>query len=304
MNAYYKGRPIFGPRGPAGPDGNPIGTVISYLGLVAPEDYLVCDGAVHNISDYPELAAFFREQFGSAGHFGGDGETTFAVPDMRNLFLRGYHGGAEEQLSREVGERQEGTEIPNLAPMTAGDYAQSIGQFSNTKQDILVKNEDAFINPVQRFARLFGNYPFEDISGWPAFDDKKPGMRYTARPVNMAVLFCIKAEESVPAENVYSTEETRIGTWIDGKPLYRRFFQGRTADTVANAEIGQVLSVETMASLLGVVKRNDGLYIQLNSGENAIAFNSDTGSIICYSYDNVYFNCPVFAFMEYTKTTD
>lgn len=24
------------------------------------------------------------------------------------------------------------------------------------------------------------------------------------------------------AEEVYSTEETRIGTWIDGKPLYRK----------------------------------------------------------------------------------
>lgn len=35
------------------------------------------------------------------------------------------------------------------------------------------------------------------------------------------------------AENVYSTEETRIGTWIDGKPLYRKtfpFHQTRTSD--------------------------------------------------------------------------
>jgi len=49
------------PRGPAGPDGNPIGTVISYLGRTAPKDYLVCDGAVYLVSEYPELAEFFRE---------------------------------------------------------------------------------------------------------------------------------------------------------------------------------------------------------------------------------------------------
>lgn len=128
MNAYYKGDLILGPRGPAGPDGNPTGTVISFLGTSAPEDYLTCDGTAYNISDYPELADFFRQQFGAANHFGGDGTATFAVPDMQ----------------------QTGSEV----------------------------------------------------------------------------LYCIKAAESVPAENVYSAEETRIGTWIDGKPLYRKVFSG------------------------------------------------------------------------------
>lgn len=47
------------------------------------------------VGDYPELAEHFEEQFGDKQYFGGDGNT-FAVPDMRNLFLRGYHGEAEE----------------------------------------------------------------------------------------------------------------------------------------------------------------------------------------------------------------
>lgn len=32
--------------------------------------------------------------------------------------------------------------------------------------------------------------------------------------------------EPSPAEDIYSTEETRIGTWIDGKPLYRKVYIG------------------------------------------------------------------------------
>ena len=114
MPAFYKGEPIFGPRGPAGPDGNPVGTVISFMGTSAPEDYLVCDGAEYPIGDYPDLAEHFRQQFGAAGHFGGDGENTFAVPDLRNLFLRGYHGEAEERLSGEVGAQRK------LAPHIQG----------------------------------------------------------------------------------------------------------------------------------------------------------------------------------------
>lgn len=71
-----------GIRGMAGPDGNPIGTVISYMGKTAPKDYLICDGAVLPIANYPKLADFFEEQFGAKDHFGGDGVTDFAVPTI------------------------------------------------------------------------------------------------------------------------------------------------------------------------------------------------------------------------------
>lgn len=180
------------PGGPQGLGGNPLGTIISYMGVTAPNGYLVCDGAEYSVSDYPELASFFESQFGAKNHFGGDGTATFAVPDMRNLFLRGFHGEAEEKLSGEIGAKQSGTEIPNIAPMFVGDSKSAIGQFSDNKQNILVENEDTFINPVHHLARCFGTSPFEAISDWPDFAAKNPGMRYTSRPVNMAVLYCIK----------------------------------------------------------------------------------------------------------------
>lgn len=60
----------------------PIGTVISYMGVTAPQDYLACDGSTYNISAYPDLADFFESQFGSKNYFGGDGVTTFGVPTL------------------------------------------------------------------------------------------------------------------------------------------------------------------------------------------------------------------------------
>lgn len=39
-----------------GGDGIPIGAVISFLGLMAPAGYLICDGAVKDIREYPALA--------------------------------------------------------------------------------------------------------------------------------------------------------------------------------------------------------------------------------------------------------
>lgn len=53
----------------------PIGTVIEYVGNSNPDYYLACNGKLYNIADYPEL-------FNKIGNkFGGDGITTFAVPN-------------------------------------------------------------------------------------------------------------------------------------------------------------------------------------------------------------------------------
>ncbi len=221
MNAYYKGQLLCGPRGPAGPDGNPVGTVISFLGLTAPKDYLICDGAEYPIVDYPELAEFFRQQFGAANHFGGDGATSFAVPDMRNLFLRGYHGESEEPLSGDIGEKQEATKIPNI-------YVAAYGR------GLFVGK-----NPS-----LDGNWPDQ-------VDRKEPeqstysetsatvhsgavSAHYTTRPINMAVLFCIKAAERVGGGlEEYDTEDGwHVRKWSDGYVEMRITFNTTTTYAV------------------------------------------------------------------------
>ena len=46
------------------------------LGDVPPAHWAFCDGSVFKIADYPELAALLGK------NWGGDGETTFAVPTL------------------------------------------------------------------------------------------------------------------------------------------------------------------------------------------------------------------------------
>lgn len=198
MNAYYKGQLMIGPRGPAGPDGGPIGTIISYMGRSAPQDYLICDGAEHLITDYPDLAAFFREQFGAVNHFGGDGETTFAVPDMRNLFLRGYHGNAEDQLSGEIGEKQEGTVLPYI-------WTGETIAFSRLQKPLHTDSEGKSVPANNKSVNNTNTYNIEYPSN------------YTARPVNTAVLYCIKAAVSGPVLEEYDTDGGwHVRKWSDG----------------------------------------------------------------------------------------
>ena len=59
----------------------PVGTLISKTGTLTPSHYLQCDGTIYNILDYPDLAQHFKDEYGCVNAFGGDGVTTFAVPD-------------------------------------------------------------------------------------------------------------------------------------------------------------------------------------------------------------------------------
>lgn len=67
----------------------PIGTIISYIGTTPPEHYLPCDGNIYDIADYKELTDFFVKEFGKVNYYGGDGVTTFAVPNRGGIYLSG-----------------------------------------------------------------------------------------------------------------------------------------------------------------------------------------------------------------------
>jgi microcystin-dependent protein len=61
----------------------PIGTVADFAGPNAPAGWLMCDGTVYPISSYSRLASAIGNTYG------GDGSTTFAVPDCRGRVTAG-----------------------------------------------------------------------------------------------------------------------------------------------------------------------------------------------------------------------
>lgn len=164
--------------------GNPIGTIISFMGKTAPNGYLACDGSIYNISDYPSLALLFSEQFETSNYFGGDGLETFAVPDMRNLFLRGFHSDAEN-ISDDLGVKQEGTKFPGIGFNFASNGSSIIharngfvsGDNMPVNLDSVTMETGIDYNP-----NTHGSTTAQIIS------------QFKSRPDNMAVLYCIKAK--------------------------------------------------------------------------------------------------------------
>lgn len=70
--------------GSAGGASVPSGSVFPFAGTSAPTGYLVADGSAISRSTYADLFAVIGTTYGA-----GDGSTTFNLPDLRGIFVRG-----------------------------------------------------------------------------------------------------------------------------------------------------------------------------------------------------------------------
>lgn len=187
LNNYYTKAEVDGliSESPSGQsDCSPVGTIISFMGVNAPAGYLKCDGTVYNISQYQELANHFKSNFGNAGYFGGNGSTTFAVPDLRGEFLRGTGTASRNTGSgANVGGHQNGTCVPYIG------VGPSASQF-------IYGYVDEWTSPleidsvIKRASKVYGaNVGY---SG-----NQSQISAITTRPTNTAVLYCIKYKRVV-----------------------------------------------------------------------------------------------------------
>ena len=294
----------------------PVGTIISVMGNSAPANYLACDGSTYNIIQYPVLAKYFKEQFGAENYFGGNGTTTFAVPNLQGEFLRGtgttpYTDGGN---GSDVGTHQAPTGInPGWTNNTTGGWSLPIAP-SSTYSSIIVDNGDKYVNTGTRKSIIASTELKEKA------DTGSNAGYWTFRPTNTAVLFCIAAQNIyVDAKNDYSTTEKVVGTWINGKPLYQITIEGTmpnvTTDgtyvsnnvmhNIPNIDLpfiveSFILDYSDWPTTSTLVRRlpytlNSGNQLKVSIGKSIIQYAS---AIKAYNGSKVYTT------IQYTKTTD
>lgn len=106
---------------------------------------------------------------------------------------------------------------------------------------------------------------------------------------------------------VYSTEETRVGTWIDGKPLYRKCFTGLVSpstsaqlDTFLNVS---GLNIDSLPFLGGTIGRFP-IPIANGTASAYLWITTDKTHMAIYVNGSSVVKKPVTLTLEYTKTTD
>ena len=279
----------------------PIGTVISVMGKQAPLNYLVCDGTVYNISDYPELAAYFAGQFNASNFFGGNGTTTFAVPDLRGEFLRGTgtNSHTNQGNGADVGVHQDGTEHSNPYQYgtTHGLYLYNNSGTYNArtiKEDSVTRAETHYSSTSCTLSPQTG--------GSAAF---------TSRPTNTSVLYCIATKNIfMDAGHNYSTDEQVVGTWINGKPVYQKtidfgYLPNNAIKTVAH----NISNLDWVVDAKGIAYNGSGGYRSIPILYNTTYASYNTAFLVRLADIQLEVNNDMSAFyayvtIQYTKTTD
>lgn len=150
----------------------PVGSVIMHAGQEPPPLYLKCDGVELKRAEYPELFAVIGTTFGS-----GDGSTTFALPDLRGEFLRGWDDGRDVDSGRAFGSAQAGTQLRHYL----------VADIQNTRGAALMEISDYDAGTLSSIAN---NYAWIDMrAAGPSVDYRN---RAAPRPRNIALLPCIR----------------------------------------------------------------------------------------------------------------
>ena len=286
----------------------PIGTVISVMGNSAPKHYLKCDGATYNIADYPELADYFEDEFGLKNKFGGNGTTTFAVPDLRGEFLRGTgtNGHTNQGNGATVGTHQNATEIP---------YAN----ISASNTWVFRTKSGTEIQPINRDVDI-GTSPSWAANKTDATGSNSSYATYSVRPTNTSVLYCIATKNIyIDALNDYSTGEKVIGTWIDGKPLYQKVIVGTlpnctTEGTVVASNVNHGIANVDLIFITSAFVKDYADWPATSSMTRILPYTLNSGSQMKVSIGRTqiqYANgaktmngSSVYSVAQYTKTTD
>ena len=104
---------------------------------------------------------------------------------------------------------------------------------------------------------------------------------------------------------VYSTQEQRIGTWIDGKPIYRKVIDlgSLPNNTTKDVATGLINNNIRLTKIYGIAFTNDGNY-QSSLGDMNSRFNLRPTNLIRITTTLDMSSYTGYAVLEYTKTTD
>lgn len=106
--------------------------------------------------------------------------------------------------------------------------------------------------------------------------------------------------------NTYFTTEQRVGTWIDGKPLYRITLATTSPSQVDNWKVLYSGNVKAIISYGGymVGSTTTNWAFPLNTTNDNFWFTTQNGGIRMATNASGYLNKNIYVWFEYTKTTD
>jgi microcystin-dependent protein len=159
--------------------GAPAGVIMAFAGAAAPTGFLSCDGSAVSRTTYATLFAAIGTTWGA-----GNGSTTFNVPDLRGMFVRGTGTNATGSSSGAVG--------PSVGAYAADTYLNHTHTDSGHTHTINIGNSGITWNTTSTGgSSVFPGYSTTTATGTANIQTSTTGGTET-KPKNYGVLYIIK----------------------------------------------------------------------------------------------------------------
>lgn len=256
--------------GSATGDTLPVGSIMPYPKATAPENWLICDGSAISRTDYSELFNAIGTTFGE-----GDGSTTFNLPNIKGRTIVGLDTDDTDfnTIGKTLGEK---THTLTVAEMPEHNHKMPIDSFVNSDSQTNVKSGGhvSYETQGQNYGTTSagGSQPHNNIQ--PSFVatyiiKAKQSAGVVATVVNSlestSATDALSAKqgkelnEKITRNSTYSTEEQAVGTWIDGKTIYRKVINFGTLPNATKKEVQHNISdISIFTKIEGIAIRNDG----------------------------------------------
>ena len=294
------------PLSNSAPVGNPIGTNISTYKKIQPRNYLYCDGSTFDETLYPALYLYLG---------------TNVLPDYRECAIVGA-----EKNTTDVFDSTE-TDPSTGLPGTQNHDVYTQGQFKDDQVQ-QHNHRNPYTNQIVSSGYTRAGYATtttlagtNEVSGNIATGragdvtrGKRKAVYYYIKAVDGVDIsdedtFLNTVKNYVNEKNSYSTDEILTGgTWIDGKPIYRKVI---TIDFSSNVSYTRAVSAEAGNSTYQVVNTSNSVIVG-SFGTRQPWQDTKAGNIkttVYMSGGNVLFITEhqagtVYLVCEYTKETD
>lgn len=302
-----------------------IGTIIQWGSNVIPNDWLLCDGSAVSRTTYADLFAVIGTNFGI-----GDGSTTFNLPDLRGRIAVGKSNDSEfDTLGKTGGSKTDdlsnayakivdnGSEQTITLNATSGknwDGTATIGVFSEptyeAKNETYGTNLGGSVDKLQPY--VVTNYIIKALKPSEIkISELNSATSFNDEDYTMIVQNGENKKITKKDFNTYSTTETVIGKWINGKPIYRKVINNDNIGGLPNASQKSIAhgisNIESIINLYGMAD-NGTVKTPINYSNSVYAGSAISayvyGEVITIgcSFDGTAYGANIV--LEYTKTTD
>tara|TARA_B100000214_G_scaffold351705_1_gene306338 strand:- start:4040 stop:5002 length:963 start_codon:yes stop_codon:yes gene_type:complete len=171
--------------------GVPVGTILAHAANTPPTGFLECNGSNISRSTYATLFSTISTTFGV-----GDGSSTFALPDLRGQFIRGWANTGSTDASRAFGSTQTDqnknhTHTTDSTSLTGGIRKISEGfGAGGSATGVFTKTADG--NNTITGSSSTSPVGGVDFDGTHTHTISSSGGGTEARPTNLALMYIIK----------------------------------------------------------------------------------------------------------------